>query len=112
MGFIINPFMVAAASVVTTTKVQVRFAVFDENDDCACTATGATEIWEDDVNEFGGGLDPDVGDWISASSLECAQVIAINVTGEVADYTDSAYTDCADCNANTYQCESGGPGGP
>ena len=106
MGFIINPFMVAAAGVVTTTKVQVRLAVFDEDDDCACTATGSTEIWEDDVNEFAAGLDPSVGDWLEGMNGVCAQVTALNVSGSVDDYTMTSHTDCDACNDSTMQCES------
>ena len=96
-----------APTAVTTTKIRVTLAVFDEEDSCACTATGSTEIWEDGTNEFGAGLDPDVGDWISGQNMVCAQVTTLNVTGSIDDYTDSAYADCAACNENTYQCEEG-----
>lgn len=100
----------APAVAATTTMVQVRLAVFDENDDCACTATGATQIWEDSADEAGSGLSPSVNDWISGMGGYCAQVTALNVTGSVDDYTSSSHSDCSDCNDVTSQCTGGGGG--
>ena len=111
MGFIINPFMVAAAGGATTTKVKVNLAAFDEDDGCACSLSGTLEIWEDSFS----GLGPSVNDWISgqasSSSTVCAKVIAINQTASAVGYTTAAYSDCAACNDATTQCEDLG-GGP
>jgi len=116
MGFIINPFMVAAAAATFTHKYTVRLAVFDENDDCACTL-GATETWYDGYGAMDGcGTDThcyEVGNWVSASYI-CGQIIAVNATAtEDADMDMGySYSDCSDCNDNTAQCSAAGPGGP
>ena len=118
MGFIINSFWGGAPGGDPTSKIEVTFAEFDENDDCACTATGDTEIWEDDsmVMPSAGDLEPEVGDWINGQNENmesvCAQVTAVNETGDSVGYTENAYADCAACNDANYVCESGGPGGP
>lgn len=123
MGFIINPFMVAAAAAATTSKVQVRIAEFDENDSCACSLTSTYEIWENDSGESvdgypGGDLTLSVDDWIAGTASDyetvCAQVTALNSAATAVGTTTLEYSDCADCNDNVGICEDegGGPGGP
>ena len=117
---IINPFMVAAAST-TTSKVKVRIAEFDDQDDCACSLTSTYEIWENDamVHPSAGNLTLSVDDWISGGSASksgspaCAQVVSLNETGTAVGQTSTEYSDCADCNDNELLCSEspGGPGG-
>jgi hypothetical protein len=118
MGFIINPFMVAAAAVASTTKVQVRLAEFDEGD-CSCSLGSTYEIWEDSSSSDpgAGDLDPAVGDWIAGVDVnyetQCAQVTALNSTADADGSTTTSYSDCSDCNYMEGICEGGGgPGGP
>ena len=122
MGMIINPFMVAAA-VTSTTKVQVRIAEFDGDNECACSLTSTYEIWENDSGESvdgypGGDLTLSVDDWIagtdSSFDAKCAQVTAVNSAASAVGTTTTEYSDCADCNDNVGICEDegGGPGGP
>ena len=116
MGMIINPFMVAAA-VTSTTKVQVRIAEFDGDNECACSLTSTYEIWENDstVNPNAGDLTLAVDDWLSgvdsSASTKCAQVTLLNQTGSAVGTTTTEYTDCADCNDNEAICDSESPGG-
>ena len=113
---IINPFMVAAA-VTSTTKVQVRIAEFDGDNECACSLTSTYEIWENDslTNPEAGDLTLAVDDWLSgvdsSAATKCAQVTLLNQTGSAVGYTSTEYTDCADCNDNEAICDSESPGG-
>ena len=114
MGFIINPFMVAAAAAATTTKITVKEILFDEENDCACSLDSSTQVWEDDINEGGGDLSPSIGDVVGDGSSVCAEVTALNATGSVDSYTYESFADCAECNSSYAVCEDmgEGPGGP
>ena len=113
---IINPFMVAAA-VTSTTKVQVRIAEFDGDNECACSLTSTYEIWENNstANPSAGDLTLAVDDWLggvdSSASTKCAQVTLLNQTGSAVGTTTTEYTDCADCNDNEAICDPESPGG-
>ena len=116
MGMIINPFMVAAA-VTSTSKVQVRIAEFDGDNECACSLTSTYEIWENDstVNPNAGDLTLSVDDWISgldsSDEKQCAKVTAVNSSGTAVGSTDTEYANCAACNTGEALC-AGSPGGP
>ena len=105
-----------------THKYTVRLAVFDEDDSCACTL-GATQTWYDDYGDLDGcGVGThcySVGQWVMSSSSLCGQITAINATAGQDDTFDmgGTYSDCAECNEQSYQCDDsggdpGGPGGP
>jgi hypothetical protein len=93
----------------TTTKIQVKIAEFDDTNDCACSLTSTTQIWEDDVNQGGAGIEPSVDDWVN-DAYSCAQVIAVNATGTADSYTNNTNADCDDCNDELLLCEGGGEG--
>jgi len=88
----------------TTTKFTVTIAEFDEDDDCACSLSSSTEVWENDANNGGAGLTLAVNDWVH-DGFQCAQVTGINATGSADSYTASETSDCADCNSELFLCE-------
>ena len=91
----------------STTKVQVQIAQFDSSNDCACSLTSSTEIWENDLNNGGAGLTLAVNEWVH-DGYNCAKVTALNATGTADSQTVSGFSSCSDCNDELIVCESEG----
>ena len=96
----------------TTTKVQVRFYQFSGDGNCTCSLTSTYEVWENDVENAGGGLTLSVNDVISGNagsgSTVCAIVTALNSTSSADGVTVSEYSSCSVCNDNELICSEGG----
>ena len=91
-------------------RVKTVFNKMDDFDTMFNNHLHHHEVWEDDMNEGGGGLSPSVGDVIGDGSSICAEVTALNATGSVDSYTYDSFSDCDECNSYYLVCEDmGGP---